>query len=201
MEWIVPVGHLSGDTVNTILLQRRKRQQKAVSQVVFLCVLSAAPAGAGDSSLGGVCVNEAGQAAGTAFRRSGKAVYGRYFPKQADIFHGRCHAGQHHAKIRAEASAENETENSSGIRNCFFSNRSGTTCFAVVAVPSVFAVPANAGGGAVLLAASGSGRGNASGRRFICMGTVPCEKIRACRKSVDKHVRILQKEKSTGTGI
>ena len=47
----------------------------------FLCVLSAAPAGAGDSSLGGVCVNEAGQAAGTAFRRSGKAVYGRYFPK------------------------------------------------------------------------------------------------------------------------
>ena len=81
MEWIVPVGHLSADTVNTILLQRRKRQQKAVSQVVFLCVLSAAPAGAGDSSLGGVCVNEAGQAAGTAFRRSGKAVYGRYFPK------------------------------------------------------------------------------------------------------------------------
>lgn len=96
---------------------------------------------------------------------------------------------------------ENETENSSGIRNCFFSNRSGTTCFTVVSVPSVFAVPANAGGGAVLLAASGSGRGNASGRRFVCMGTVPCEKIRACRKGVDKHVRILQKEKSTGAGI
>ena len=71
----------------------------------------------------------------------------------------------------------------------------------MVSVPSVFAVPANAGGGAVLLAASGSGRGNASGRRFVCMGTVPCEKIRACRKGVDKHVRILQKEKSTGTGI
>ena len=68
-------------------------------------------------------------------------------------------------------------------------------------VPSVFAAPANAGGGAVLLAASGSGRGNASGRRFVCMGTVPCEKIRACRKGVDKHVRILQKEKSTGAGI
>ena len=48
---------------------------------------------------------------------------------------------------------------------------------------------------------SGSGRGNASGRRFVCMGTVPCEKIRACRKGVDKHVRILQKEKSTGAGI
>lgn len=63
------------------------------------------------------------------------------------------------------------------------------------------AFPANAGGGAVLLAASDSGRGNASGRRFVCMGTVPCEKIRACRKGVDKHVRIFQKEKSTGAGI
>ena len=55
----------------------------------------------------------------------------------------------------------------------------------MVSVPTVFAVPANAGGGAVLLAASGFGRGNASGRRLVCMGTVPCEKIRACRKGVD----------------
>ncbi len=101
------------------------------------------------------------------------------------IFHGRCHAGQRLAKIYAEASAENETENSSGIRNCFFSNRSGTSRFTVVSVPSVFAVPANAGGGAVLLAASGFGRGNASGRRLVCMGIVSCEKIRACRKGVD----------------
>lgn len=33
------------------------RQQKAVSQVVFLCVLSAAPVGAGRFAMGGVCVN------------------------------------------------------------------------------------------------------------------------------------------------
>lgn len=39
------------------------------------------------------------------------------------------------------------------------------------------------------------------GGGLVCMGTVPCEKIRACRKGVDKHVRILQKEKSTGAGI
>ena len=57
VEWSVPVGYLSGDTADTVLLQRRRRQQKAVSQVVFLCVLSAAPVGAGRFAMGGVCVN------------------------------------------------------------------------------------------------------------------------------------------------
>ena len=95
-------------------------------------------------------------------------------------------------ELHFEDLAKQFTEDISRSKRIFSMDRSGTSRFTVVAVPSVFAVPANAGGGAVLLAASGSGRGNASGRRFVCMGTVPCEKIRACRKVVDKHFRILQ---------
>lgn len=35
VEWSVPVGYLSGDTADTVLLQRRRRQQKPFHKWFF----------------------------------------------------------------------------------------------------------------------------------------------------------------------
>ena len=60
---ILSSRNFSGISTHSVWIQRKERQQETVSQVVFLCVLSAAPVDFRCIAVGGVCIN------GTRYRK------------------------------------------------------------------------------------------------------------------------------------
>ena len=60
---ILSSRNFSGVSTHSVWIQRKERQQETVSQVVFLCVLSAAPVNFRCIAVGGVCIN------GTRYRK------------------------------------------------------------------------------------------------------------------------------------
>ena len=60
---ILSSWNFSGVSTHSVWIQRKERQQETVSQVVFLCVLSAAPVNFRCIAVGGVCIN------GTRYRK------------------------------------------------------------------------------------------------------------------------------------